>query len=243
MARIAYDHIYRDLKQEIEDGTYSYGQLLPSQSQLVKRFQCAHNTVRKAIGLLASQGYCLPIHGKGVRVIWRPREDKGTYGYALGDIETFVSSAQRNGVNAETQVCAFETCIADTALAELTGFCLGTELLYVERIRHLDGQALIRDRSFYRLSSVGDATPEHARQSMYAYVEGELGLKLASRKRTICMARATEEDRACLDIDGCDYLAVVRCQTYDSDATLFEFSESHYHPDYFRFHDTIVKKR
>lgn len=244
MARSAYDQIYHDLKNAIEDGTYSYQDMLPSQSVLVKKYQCAHNTVRKAIALLASQGFCLPIHGKGVRVIWKPRHKEEAYslGYALGEIETFAKSAERSGVEVKTEVRVFEKVTADDDLSQLTGFPINTELLHVERIRLIDGKALIRDKSYYRASAVEGVTESQAESSIYAYVEGELGLKMATRKRTIFMSRATNTDRSWLEVEGCDYLAIIACHTFDSDAKLFEYTESHYHPEHFRFSDTIVRK-
>ncbi len=241
MVHIAYDQIYVDLKRQIENGTYAYEDLLPSQSQLVKRYQCAHNTVRKAIAKLAGEGYCMPIHGKGVRVIWTPAEDRDSF--ALGGIETFEESAKRNGVSARTHVMLFEYIVADADLAAKTGFDEGTEVLHVERVRLLDDRPLIRDTSYYRASMVRGLTPEHAERSIYAYVENELGLRIATSKRTICMEVASETDRQWLDIEGCTYLAKVMHSTYDGDAILFEYAESHYHPAYFRFHDTVIRDK
>ena len=241
MARSAYDRIYRDLKRDIENGTYAYGDLLPSQSQLVERYQCARNTVRKAISLLTGQGYCLPIHGKGVRVIWLPRRDDEAF--ALGGIETFSESARRNGMAARTEVKCFDLLTCDEATSELTGFAVGTELLHVERVRYLNDRPLIWDDSYYLASSVDGITPEQAEQSVYAYMEEVLGLRIVTSKRTISMEVATEIDRQWLDVADCNYLAKVAHRTYDSDATLFEYAESHYHPAFFRFHDTVVRDK
>ena len=241
MARSAYDRIYRDLKRDIENGTYAYGELLPSQSMLVERYQCAHNTVRKAIALLAGQGYCLPIHGKGVRVIWLPARDDETF--ALGGIETFEQSAKRNGMTARTEVKCFEHLECDEELSEFTGFAPGTPILHVERVRYLNDRPLIRDDSYYLSSSVEGISVEQAEQSVYSYMENVLGLRIVTSKRTISMEKASEKDYQWLDIADCVYLPKVSHSTYDSDATLFEYAESRYHPAYFLFHDTIVRDK
>ena len=141
--RAAYDKIYRELKSQIEDGTYGYEDFLPSQAVLVKRFDCAHNTVRKALAMLAAEGYCQPIHGKGVRVIWRPQDTHSAF--TLGGIEPFADTARRNDLDGGTQVKVFEHLVCDEQLAALSGFAVGTELLHVERIRFLDDQAAITD--------------------------------------------------------------------------------------------------
>ncbi len=241
MVRSAYDRIYRDLKRDIENSTYAYGELLPSQSKLVERYQCAHNTVRKAIALLSGQGYCLPIHGKGVRVIWLPNHDDE--GFALGGIETFAESAVRNGMTARTEVKCFEELVADEQLSAVTGFAVGTEILHVERIRYLNDRPLIWDNSYYLSSSVKGITVEQAEQSVYSYMENVLGLRIVTSKRTISMEKASETDRQWLDIADCTYVAKVSHSTYDSGAVLFEYAESHYHPAFFRFHDTVIRDK
>ena len=43
-----------------------------SENTLVKEFDCSRNTIRRAIGQLASEGYVQSIHGKGVRIIYQP---------------------------------------------------------------------------------------------------------------------------------------------------------------------------
>lgn len=74
MVRAIYDSIYKDLLDRIEEGEYGYQSYIPSEGTLVKQYGCSHNTLRKAIALLAQRGYLQPVHGKGVRVIWQPKE-------------------------------------------------------------------------------------------------------------------------------------------------------------------------
>lgn len=241
MVRVAYDQIYRNLKEEIEDGTYAYQDLLPSQSQLVKRYQCAHNTVRKAISKLTAEGYCLPIHGKGVRVIWRP--DNEPIYFSLGGLEAFEKSARKGGLEVRTAVTLFEYVFCDARHATITGFAEDTPLLHLERVRYLNDRPLVRDKSYLRASMVEGITREDAERSVYAYVEDERGLRIATSKRTISMQLASEADRQLLDIDDCRYLAKVAHATYDSDGILFEYAESRCHPAYFCFRDTLVRDR
>ena len=72
MAKTKYNEIYTALREKMEDGTYAFQELLPSENTLVKEFGCSRNTIRRAIGQLASEGYVQSIHGKGVRIIYQP---------------------------------------------------------------------------------------------------------------------------------------------------------------------------
>lgn len=235
-----YDTIYRDMLDSIEDGSYPYQSLLPSESALTQAFGCSHNTIRRAIALLKERGYVQPIHGKGVRVIWRPRE-RATF--EVGGIESFRETVERNHLEARTEVTDFAEVTADEALSELTGHPLGARLITVERVRVLNGRALILDRSYFLADAVPGLTAEVAGRSIYDYLEGELGKVIETSKRTITVERATAHDAELLDIEGVDYLAVMRSQTFDSQGTMFEYTESRHRPDTFCFHDTATRSR
>ena len=241
MVRAASDQIYADLKQQIESGEIAYGDLLPSQARLVEKYKCAHNTARKAIAKLTSLGYCLPIHGKGVRIIWKPRNEAIAYG--LNTIDTFTDSAQRVGFDAATKVMVFEPVVTGEELTARTGFRVGTELLHIDRIRLLDGKAIARDDSYFRASSVEGITQNDAEQSVYAYVSEQLGMKFVTRKRNIIMEHTSDTDREWLDVDGCSHLVLIKSHTYGKDGILFEYTESHVSPDVFFFSDTVVCNR
>lgn len=233
-----YDAIYRDLLSLIESGAYLYQSMLPSESTLTARYACSHNTLRRALGLLKEKGFVQPVHGKGVRVIWRPQERTM---FEVGGIESFRETAARNHLAASTRVTAFESLAADADLAERTGHEAGSEVIYVERVRELDGRPVILDRSWFLAKTVPGLTPDIAAGSIYDYLEGELGVEVSTSKRTITVERATARDRELLDLAGADYVAVMTSRTFDRDGIMFEFTVSRHHPDMFCFHDTAVR--
>ena len=69
MPKSKFELIYKDLKQKIEEEEYAYQELLPSENTLVSVYDCSRNTIRRAIRMLADDGYVQSLHGKGVRVI------------------------------------------------------------------------------------------------------------------------------------------------------------------------------
>ena len=79
----------------------------------------------------------------------------------------------------------------DSALAAASGFPPGVDVYHVERVRVVEGRALILDVSYFLRSVVKTLTPEAAEQSIYAYLEKELGIQIMTSKRTITVERAT----------------------------------------------------
>ena len=233
-----YDAIFRDIRDNIENGTYPYQSLLPSESQLVQAYGCSHNTLRRALALLRDQGYVQPIHGKGVRVIYQPVERAS---FTVGGIESFAETSARNRFSYTTEVKAFESVTADERIAAATGYATGDELVYVERVRRLNGVAAILDRSYFLAQQVPGLSAEIAEHSIYNYLEHELGCIVAMGKRVITVERATQHDEELLDLEGRDYVAVMTTQAFNAQGIMFECTQSRHRPDMFCFRDTAVR--
>lgn len=239
MKAIYYD-IYKDLRDKIIAGTYKYQTFIPSENQLVEEYECTHNTVRKALSVLISHGFVQPLRGKGVKVIWQHGRRRR---FVLGDIETFREVVEKNGLESQTSVRAFEHVVADKPLAELTGFAVGDELLHVDRVRRIDGSNLILDKSYFLASLVCGLTPEVAAKSIFTYLEGELGMHITTSQRMVSTKYATAEDREALDLLDFDMLTVVENRTFNEDGELFEVTWSRHRPDSFSFMATAVRGR
>ena len=119
MPRIKFNEIYKDLKAKIETMEYEYQQMLPSENTMVDIYHCSRNTVRRAIGMLADDGYVQSLHGKGVRVIYQP---VATNSFLMGGIESFQESARRNHRETITKVVQFDEITCDERLSRRTGF-------------------------------------------------------------------------------------------------------------------------
>lgn len=239
MPKAKYDEIYTDLKRTVEGGTYPYGSLLPSENTLITKYDCSRNTIRRALAGLAEDGYVQPIHGKGVRVIYQPTERAS---FTVGAIESFQESARRNQFQVVTEVIQFSNLSVDEQLVKESGFPLGEKVCYIQRVRRLNGKPLILDTNVFLKSLVPGLTQEIAEHSIYAYIEKELGMQIATSKRTITVERATAQDEQLLKLEGYNCLAVVSSQTFNSDGVMFEYTQSRHQPDYFSFHDTATRK-
>lgn len=237
MKAIYYD-IFEDLRDRIETGEFGYRSYIPSENKLVEEYECSHNTLRKALSVLRLHGYVQPIRGKGVLVIWQPDIHAR---FVLGDIESFREAAARNGISAYTTVRSFERIVADENTAYMTGFDVGDELFRVERVRHMNGAALIYDINYFLTSVIPDLTPEIVEDSVYLYVENTLGMRISTSMRSIRVEHVTSADRMVLDLLDYTMVAVVSSLTYNSDGVHFETTFSRHRPDFFTFHDTAVR--
>jgi GntR family trehalose operon transcriptional repressor len=230
--KAVYDQIFDELRDEIEEGRYPYQSFIPSESELCERFSCSHNTVRRAIRLLAQEGYVQPINGKGVRVIQLPCDREV---FSIGGIETFKEVAERSHFKVITKVVKLEQQVATAEFAHESGFSEGSAITHVERVRIVDGHARILDRNWYLTELVPGITKEIAEDSIYAYIEGTLGMRVTTSRRTFVAEKAHKEDRELLDLDDYDFVAVVINHTFNDNGIMFEYTQSRHHPKHFSF--------
>ena len=241
MPKSIYEDIYKDLKQKIENNTFSYQELLPSENSLIQTYGCSRNTLRRAVGLLVNDGYVQTMQGKGVRNIYQPSEQTA---FTIGEIETFKESSARNGQNAYTHVALFTELCINKKQAEITGFAENTIVYYIQRIHYLDDKPLIVNHNYFLKEAVPGLTKEIAGESIYEYLEKELHMTIVNSKRIMTVEKVTEIDEKYLKLNTNDYncVAVVSSQTYNSDGVMFEYTQSRHRPDYFRFYDNAVRK-
>ena len=221
MPKAKYEGIYRSIKKRIEAQDYPYQSLLPSENTLIAEYDCSRNTVRRAIAELIADGYVQSMQGRGVRVIYQP---VGKTTFTIGGIETFQETARRNHLHAVTKVTKFETVIADECFAAKSGFSVGDELWSIERVRYLDGKALILDVNYFLKEFVPGLTPQIAASSIYDYIENTLGMQIITSKRRMTVEHATARDEKLLDMGTYGCVAVVVNQTFNAAGLLFEYS-------------------
>lgn len=240
MPKAKYAEIYKDLKTKIENGEYEFQELLPSENNLIVTYSCSRNTIRRAIGALVTDGYVQTMQGKGVRNIFQPTLQTS---FTIGGIESFKESAIRNHQIPKTEVLYFTDITADKKISKKTGFPIGSELYYLQRLHYLDGKALILNHNYFLKDVVTNLTKEIAEDSIYEYLENVLHISIVTSKRIMTVEKMTEIDEKYLDLGDYNCLAVVSSQTYNNDGIMFEYTQSRHRPDYFRFQDNATRRK
>lgn len=239
MPKSVFQGIYESIKKSIESGAFAYQSLLYSESEFCKQYGCSRSTVRRALAELAKDGYVQPIQGKGVRVIWQD-ESTADMGYSMGGLESFDMTAERMGFTSRTLVRVFEKRVVDQALSQLTGFPMGTEIFYISRVRYADERAVSIERSYCLASEAPGLTKKDVEHSLYAFIEAR-GVGIATGKRIITVERATDDDLTFFDIADFPAVGVMRGHHYDTNGTMFEFSEIRQRHDHFAVREVSTR--
>ncbi|MDO4243159.1 MAG: UTRA domain-containing protein [Actinomyces sp.] len=233
-----YEEIYEHLRERIEDGTFPFRSFLPSENRLSAEFGTTRPTVRRALQYLGSHGYVQSIQGKGIQVIHRPRDMSR---FLLSGIESLEEAAGRIDTTVRTVLLSSFTEVVDPALAASSGLDAGEQVVHLVRLRLLDGRPAIIDHNRFLRSVVPEIPVRAAESSIYAYLEHELGVHIATSSRMVTIEAATAMDREHLDLGGLNCVGVVESLGFDAAGVPFEYTRSHHVPATFGFTSTAQR--
>jgi GntR family trehalose operon transcriptional repressor len=241
--QVAYDAIYFDIKRDIENGKYKYKDFLPSENVLISEYNCAHNTVRKALAVLASNGYVLPIHGRGVRVIYKssPLLTSSPPQFAPKGFNAYTREEAGEDVDRTTRILDMKTIVVESQLASDTGFDEGTVVTRIERVRSFNGRATHREVNYVRADLAKNMTQEDAEGSIYRFIDERTDATVTAQKQLITVQPADEYDRALLDLRESNHVVVVYVISFDNSALVCEVSEVRHEPSSFTFLSSTVR--
>ncbi|WP_026584656.1 trehalose operon repressor [Bacillus sp. J33] len=224
--------IYEELAQQIQEGKYPARSILPSENELAEMYSTSRETIRKALNLLAQNGFIQKIRGKGSMVL-----DLKKLQFPISGLVSFKELAGKMGQRAETIVNKFSLIQPDPETMKHLQIEKNEKVWKVYRIRKIEDERIILDKDYLIEKHVPGLTGEVCQSSIFAYIEGELGKKISFAKKEFTVEEPTAEDRKLLDMEGFHAIVVVKNYIYFDDATLFQYTESRHRPDKFRFVD------
>lgn len=232
-----YISIANNLMDLIENKEYNQGEKLPSEQELMEQYGVSRDTIRKSLDLLEESGYIQKVRGKGSIVL-----DINKFDFPVSGITSFKELTKKMGKKSKTIVEYLELTLPSTRIKKKLELAEGDLIWKVIRVREIDDKRIILDKEYYNDKYVHSLTKEICEDSIYEYIENQLGLNISFAKKEINVIKATEEDKKYLDLEDYDMIVVVKSYTYLSDASLFQYTESRHRPDKFKFVDFARRK-
>ncbi|RIW39080.1 trehalose operon repressor [Bacillus salacetis] len=232
-----YMHIYQEIADKIQDGSYPPNETLPSENELAEFYETSRETIRKALTLLSQKGFIQKIRGKGSLVL-----DVSKLSFPISGLISFKELQGSLGGESQTIVYDFGLIKPDKTLAAQLGCNQDEEVWKVVRARNIKGERIILDKDYFLKKNVPLLTKEICERSIYEYLENEMKLPISYAKKEIVVEKCTEEDRLYLDLDGFDHVVVVKNYVHLEDTALFQYTESRHRLDKFRFVDFARRK-
>lgn len=218
--------IYHDLLSDIQTHKYQSGAILPSNQQLVMRYGVSRETVRKAIQLLADEGYIQTIRGKGSLVISTKR-----YLFPVSSIKSYREVVEENGLTSENRILKMENHVLVPERLRTEDTKMYAQLIVRERI--VSGTPTILDYDYVNEAVAKDIPEAAAQDSLFHYLEQKKGLSIDYAIKQLTVESADYDDCQRLKIDQSIPIVVVRSETHLTDNRILSYTESRHRADKF----------
>lgn len=227
-----YFRIYNEIVNKIENGIYKVNDKISSETEIMNEYGVSRDTARKSLIRLEQNGYIQKKKGKGSFVL-----DINKFDFPVSGVVSFKEIADKRWKDSETNVEILECKKPSESIGRKLELSSDDYVWKIVRTRKIDGEKIILDKDYLVKKYVDNITKEICEESIYKYIEEDLGLKIAYAKKEITVQTATDEDRKYLDIKGFGMVVVVKSYTYLDDTSLFQYTESRHRPDKFVFVD------
>ncbi len=191
----AYTIVYKVLKREITDGDYPTGSLIPSEPELEKRFSVSRTTIRRAVELLAREGYLLAQRGLGTVVLdYKTKQN-------LNLITSMTTTLRNRGLNVETKEISIATIPCPKKIALDLNMSEGENVVMIERVMHADNVPIAILKNYIPEFTVPNIhTKKHEIVSLYAFLEERYNFKIESANDRISARNADQEEAKRLEV-------------------------------------------
>lgn len=220
-----YKHILETIKTQIVEGKYSAGSMIPDQNTLAKEFKTSRMTVKKALDMLAIEGFIYSRRGSGTFVKKNALAQQDAL--PVNDYGGLSRRFSKNRVKSKPIV--FDVTFPTPEVKERLELKQNEPVYEILRLRLVDNTPYALEHTFMPISLAPNLSKEVLLDSIYAYLTKEVKLEIGGAFRKISAEKAEENDLKYLESEANDPILQVEQVVYLQDGRPFEYSISH-HP-------------
>jgi len=233
-AKPLYQVVVESILDQVHTGQLQADEKIPSESELCKRYSVGRNTVRRAIQELVAANVLKTIHGVGTFVV-RARLNK-TAEYLLG----FTHEMENHGKQVTSQVLDAKIVSADPFLARRLQTQLGAEVVFLYRVRLMDGEPTAIERAYipHELCP-GILAHDFSTESLYETLSTVYNKVPDHAEQVIEASLATPEVARLLSLTPPAVVMVFHRETRLATGQVIEYVDSELRGDRFRFYTNL----
>jgi len=221
-----HEEIADALRRAIDREEYTVGSRLPAETDLAAQYDVSRGTVRQAVAALTAEGLIGSRQGAR-RVVLASRRSQ-----SFAELRSFAQWARAMGREATGQVVAQEYRPATAEDAVRLQLRAGTPVLHVLRVRGLDGEPVLLERTVYADWISPAVEPIEADcPSVTQRLYDDTGLVFAYGEHVIDAVAAGAQDADLLSVRRTSPLLRVRRVTTTREGRPVEWSDDRYRSD------------
>lgn len=204
------------------------GARIPSERDLVTRFDGSRMTIRKAIDELVKERALYRINGSGTYVA------KDGHRKYLNNLVGFSKEVLEQGGVPTHKVIKLKTMKATSDLATKMELKEGEEINYTIRVHERNGEPVLLDYAYFNKRITGQLTKKLCEGSLYKYFEEKLGLKITTSVQEFIAEIVTDEVRKLLNIEPGTPIIKIEHITFLDDGSVLEYTIGYRNPNKYR---------
>jgi GntR family transcriptional regulator len=214
-------------------GRATFGDLLPSERDLIARYGCTRNVLREALQLLREEGLIRRVQGTGSFAIVS-REV-----YELDALSSFAEQLGRDRIKVD--IVEARAMAAPAVIADLLSIDVGSDVLLFERRIRLDGMPIVLATSYFTDVALG-MLDEDLTEDFYDLLEGRIGLRLGKAEISVAAMPADRSVTALLSCPPTVSVLHLTRRLRTEDGVPLEFGFVHIRSDVIRFVELLDRK-
>jgi GntR family transcriptional regulator len=220
-----YFQLKEQIKQQIMEGRYKEGDLIPSEREFSDRFDLSSTTIRRALNDLAQENFLERKAGKGTFVrLKKARRD-------LRKVLGFTQNMLLIGMTPSTQVISQKIQPANDFAVQSLGLEKNAMIARLERLRLADNIPMMLETRYIRTDLCPGIEKEDLSSSLWKVFEQKYGLRPIRHSQNMGIIKMSSHAAKLLALAASTHVFLIRGVTYIGDNVPIECEESLYRAD------------
>jgi GntR family transcriptional regulator len=230
-----YYQIQQNILELIQSNLLRAGDALPSERELSELYAVNRMTLRQAITELCNQGVLRREHGVGTFVT-----EKNTATPFFPAVTGFSERFRNAGRKPTSRVIALEIVPANPQVAEHLRLETKTPVISLVRLRLIDDEPLMLEKSFLPYQSYPDLLDEDfSQQSLYTVLAERYGVQILETEQTLEPVLLTAQEAELFNLKSGLPAMLVSISAYSTNRQPVEFSKSVIRGDRCRYYFAV----
>lgn len=210
---------------------------LPAEREMCEMWGLNRTTLRAAIRRLTEMGRLYSVKGSGTYVA-KPKLERN-----LQDAKSTTEAVRGSGHQLRTRLLESEIILADQYISQKLQVPEGTKVLFMRRLRIMDGVPYMEEANYVNLSLCPQLVDYDFNNESLYQVLSYYGIFVAHGEESIGITYATEREARDLQISEGGELFFLTGTVWDYSGTSVEFFKSVSRPDKVRFSSILRNAR
>ena len=220
-----YFQLKEQIKQNIINGEYRDGDLIPSEREFSDSYRLSSTTIRRALNDLVQENFLERKAGKGTFV--RRKKVKRDLRKVLG----FTKNMTEMGLTPTTNVLSKKVIAANAFARKRLKLVKGDKIVRLERLRLADGIPMMLETRYIRTDLCPGIEQEELSSSLWRVFEEKYGLKPNRHSQGMTITTVSGHAASLLTLNDNSIIFLIKGITYVGDHEPIECEESLYRSD------------